>query len=369
MEYMQMTLDDWVSMKESLKKDLVGIQESFVRIGYKLRKIEEEKLYEKDGYKSIAEFAEAEYKLSASTVSRFISINKKYSIDGYSEQLQPRFEEYGSSKLSEMLALPDQDLEMIRPEATRETIRELKRFNDEPQDAAVQSDMGQLIENFFHKNREELNGLMNMVNEQGLENIDNYIMQVVDLINPSGNKAFRSGMYIMTMYENDIMIKQYAGTPKRMYWKEFVERTVNIFCYAAGPDTWKNYFGEEETPATAQEETREESSEQKLEETREESSEQKLEEKTEAPVTKVEEKTVTKEVKETVEKKEIAPAQEVIEKPFGSRRKYLASLSVSNMAKELADIVNEKGQVMVYQEIWEDWLEETVDAEGETIHE
>ncbi len=357
MEYMQMTLDDWVSMKESLKKDLVGIQESFVRIGYKLRKIEEEKLYEKDGYKSIAEFAEAEYKLSASTVSRFISINKKYSIDGYSEQLQPRFEEYGSSKLSEMLALPNQDLEMIRPEATRETIRELKRFNDEPQDAAVQSDIGQLIENFFHKNKEELNGLMNVVNEQGLENVDNYIMQLIDLINPSGNKAFRSGMYIMTMYENDIMIKQYGGSPKRMSWKEFVERTVNIFCYAAGPDTWKNYFGEEETVETA------------TEEKREESSERKVEEKAEVPAPKVEQKSVIKEVKETVEKKEIAPAQEVIEKPFGSRRKYLASLSVSNMAKELAEVVNEKGQVMVMPQYWEAWLEETVDAEGETVHE
>ena len=42
-EYTQLTLDDWLAMKESLKRDLIGVQESFVRIGYTLRKIEEQK--------------------------------------------------------------------------------------------------------------------------------------------------------------------------------------------------------------------------------------------------------------------------------------------------------------------------------------
>ena len=51
--YTQITLDEWVQMKESLKRDLVGVQESFVRIGYTLRKIEEQKLYGQDGYKNI----------------------------------------------------------------------------------------------------------------------------------------------------------------------------------------------------------------------------------------------------------------------------------------------------------------------------
>ena len=36
-EYTQITLDDWVRMKENLKRDLIGVQESFVRIGYTLQ--------------------------------------------------------------------------------------------------------------------------------------------------------------------------------------------------------------------------------------------------------------------------------------------------------------------------------------------
>lgn len=37
-EYTQLTLDDWLAMKESLKRDLIGVQESFVRIGYTLER-------------------------------------------------------------------------------------------------------------------------------------------------------------------------------------------------------------------------------------------------------------------------------------------------------------------------------------------
>ena len=70
MEYVQMTLDDWIQMKQKLRQELQGVTRSFVRIGYALRKIEDGKLYEQDGYRSIAEFARAEYGLQASTVSR-----------------------------------------------------------------------------------------------------------------------------------------------------------------------------------------------------------------------------------------------------------------------------------------------------------
>lgn len=129
MEYVQMTLDDWAQMKQKLRQELIGVKQSFVRIGYALRQIDDQRLYENDGYKSIAEFAKAEYGLEASTTSRFMSINREYSIDGYSEHLRPEYTDLGRSQLEEMLKLPDADRQMIQPEASREDIRELKRFN------------------------------------------------------------------------------------------------------------------------------------------------------------------------------------------------------------------------------------------------
>ena len=137
---------DSSSPKATEKQELLGVKQSFVRIGYALRQIDDQKLYEQDGYKSIAEFAQAEYGLGPSITSRFMSINREYSIDGYSEQLRPEYAELGRSQLEEMLKLPDTDRQMIQPETSREDIRELKRFNKTEPAAGVADDISQLVE-------------------------------------------------------------------------------------------------------------------------------------------------------------------------------------------------------------------------------
>ena len=111
MEYTQMTLTEWVDMKQKLRQELLGVKQSFVRIGYVLRKIDDQKLYEQDGYKSVAEFAKAEYGLEGSTVSRFMAINREYSIDGYSERLRSEYLDLGRSQLEEMLKQEEDAIE------------------------------------------------------------------------------------------------------------------------------------------------------------------------------------------------------------------------------------------------------------------
>ncbi len=247
MDYVQMTLDDWMSMKESLKKDLIGVQESFVRIGYKLRKIADEKLYEKDGYKSIADFAKAEYGLTASTVSRFIKINERYSVEGYSDRLRPEFANFGSSKLSEMLTLPDNDIELITQNTTRETIRELKQFeHQKPEPVNVElvepeSKYHSLIEKFWKQNKELLNELY-----ASDEKKEGYLEGMAEIVNPSGNRSFRDGIYFMMFYEDKLKIKQFGTSgPKTMSWEEFFGITEEIFT-DAGNRTWEEHFGEPE---------------------------------------------------------------------------------------------------------------------------
>lgn len=116
MEYKQITLTEWLDIKKKLKEGISsardkinGLKKDFVKIGYLLRRIDDNELYRQDGYKSIAEFAKKECNLSPSDVTRFIQINKKYSIGGNSEELRPEFLEYGQSKLAAMLSLPDTD--------------------------------------------------------------------------------------------------------------------------------------------------------------------------------------------------------------------------------------------------------------------
>lgn len=253
MEYTQMTLDDWMGMKERLKKDLIGVQESFVRIGYTLRQIEGRELYKQDGFKSIAEFAQAEYGLKPSTVSRFMNINRKYSIDGYSDQLRPEFAQLGSSKLSEMLSLQDQDMEMIKPEATREGIRELKQFTRGEAEVGVADDIQELIGKFFETNQETLNELFSSEAYTTGE-----VEKLVEIVNPSGNKTFKKGLYFLMMYEHEIKIKKFGQNPQTMTWAEFFSVTQEIFGEAAaGHNTWQNYFGggEDDTDAAGERNT------------------------------------------------------------------------------------------------------------------
>ena len=241
MEYVQMTLDDWVQIKQKLKQELLGVKQSFVRIGYALRQIDDQKLYERDGYKSVAEFAKAEYGLEPSTTSRFMNINREYSIDGYSERLRPEYADLGRSQLEEMLKLPDSDRQMIQPEASREDIRELKRFNKTEPAAGVADDIHQLVEKFYKDNPDILNEVFS---EPEFE--EQTIKRFAEIVNPGGNRSYKKGIYFLMMYENRVVVKKFGDTPRDLTWWEFYQLTRDIFDdTAAGSKTWQNYFGTE----------------------------------------------------------------------------------------------------------------------------
>lgn len=281
-KYVQMTLNDWLALKGQLEAELRGAAAGFVRIGFLLRKIEESKGYENDGSKNLAEWAKDNYGLSATAVSRFMAINRKYSIDGYSERLKPEYIEYGSAKLSEMLALPDTDLEMVSPEMKREDIREIKKFNkeaakEEPADIEesnvkpaptiaeeaheeppAESPTEQLhnvlpehqwILEFFRENKEVMNDLYaSKAYEEG--NTDG----MKEIVNPAGARTFRHKMTMVSMMEARIMVKVFPKSPAPMSWAGFFQIAADVFeGKIDGANTYGNVFGEDEHPKKAAE--------------------------------------------------------------------------------------------------------------------
>lgn len=425
MDYVQMTLDDWMEMKRKLRQELLGVKQSFVRIGYALRQIEDQKLYERDGYKSIAEFAKEEYGLEPSTTSRFMSINKEYSIDGYSEQLRPEFAELGRSQLEEMLKLPDNDRSMIQPETSRENIRELKRFNKTEPAAGVADDLSQLVEKFYYDNPDILNAVFGEP-----EFTEETIKQFAEIVNPGGNRSYKKGLYFLMMYENRVAVKKFNTDPKNLTWWEFWELTKSIFGnVAAGSKTWQSYFGEPEEPepenevAPAQKEaefpgkeepkdTKEENKEEKQREEEPEEMEAESQEPPEEPdvpekpeseiaPAQREEEIPEREVEnetceetdrgadpgetgepeaaeeEKEEETESSPAvmnrPEILDKPFGSRKDWFDTLTPYGLAIELAKkakiMLNENPEDMTKRGYWEEWLKEEVDDYGRTIEE
>ena len=225
MEYKQITLTEWLDIKQKLKQNissakdkLNGLKKDLVRIGYLLRKIDDNELYKQDGYKSIAEFAKAECGLSPSDTTRFIQINKKYSIGGNSEELRPEFLEYGQSKLAAMLALPDADLNMITPQTSREDIRELNRFNKSDPEQGADDDIEQLIRDFYVSQE--------LVRKAVTVKDDPKALR--ELIAPSGSRSFRKGIWFILFHENKINIKKYSGVAKEISWEEFTKITAKV---------------------------------------------------------------------------------------------------------------------------------------------
>ena len=290
-KYVQMTLNDWLALKGQLEAELRGAAAGFVRIGFLLRKIEETKGYENDGSKSLAEWAKDNYGLSATAVSRFMAINRKYSIDGYSDRLRPEFIQFGSAKLSEMLALPDSDLEMVSPQMKREDIREIKKYNREMEEAArnpepeeeqdpaetraeeapaagfaepVPPDNYKWVLEFFRENGETLNELFS---SEAYENSNYDAMK--EIVNPSGARTFRYKVTMVSMLNNRIMIKTFGKPQELMSWERFIIVTEAVIGHDRidGSATYRKTFGQdpvEKSPEAPKAEPEKPKTEQKV---------------------------------------------------------------------------------------------------------
>lgn len=117
--------------KEELTQELQRTAEGFVRIGYLLKVARDTNVLAESGYKTVAEFAQAEYGIDKTQVSRFISINDKFSESGYSDRLQDQYKGFGYAKLTLMLQLPEAINEGLSSEYTKSEIQQIKDEVDE----------------------------------------------------------------------------------------------------------------------------------------------------------------------------------------------------------------------------------------------
>lgn len=117
--------------KQELDTELTKTAESFVRIGYLLKVARDTNILAESGYKSVVEFAKAEYNIDKTQVSRFIHINDKFSEGGYSCNLMEEYKGYGYAKLTLMLQLPSAINENLSPELSKSDIQAIKDEVDE----------------------------------------------------------------------------------------------------------------------------------------------------------------------------------------------------------------------------------------------
>lgn len=267
MEYHQYTLDEWMEIKEDLHRRLEELSSNFVGIGYRLRQIRDSQMY--DGYDDIFTFANAEYGLSKSTVSRFIAINERFSEGGNSLELKEEYQKLSSSKLSEMLSLSDEECALITEKTTIADIRKYKEFKAEEKNfteisqnsipqAAVQpvpelriddfDDFEKCLWHYFGQpeKREALEILIKLPSDATAKEICN-------IVNPSGCHTYRHGIVYCFFYaENDGVKYKTMINPAitQVSWPEFLSVVKGMYFPVAEYDNvWTMcYAVPEKTP-------------------------------------------------------------------------------------------------------------------------
>lgn len=245
-DYYQMTISDWLASKtEEIRQELGKTAQSFVAIGYKLKEVRDSgNLAEGE---TIADYAQREFGLSASTTSRFIAINEKFG-DGL--ELKSEYLKFGSGKLQEMLALTDADCELINHNHTVSQIREVKRFEAEKHEDVPSEPVQQhgafekcIIDYFKDKKK-----LLTEICEAEYLETDDY-KRVADLISPNGSAIHKKGIVLMFMYQFDEGIKYKVfgeESAKQMSYIEFINTIRDIYSCEEGVNPHEAFYGVEQ---------------------------------------------------------------------------------------------------------------------------
>ncbi len=242
MNQIRIVLNDMADVKREIDNCQRKAVTSVVELGYILRKADDAELFREEGYSSIFKFAETEYGWSQSQVSRFMDINREFSRDGYSTELQERYSGFGQAKLSEILTLPDNIREELSPEMKREEIREVKREVKAAAEQEKENNFAATVtfeatdNNFLTDSIKTLLGQKDFLEKlkklyphiTRLENIGKTDTEAVAVaVSGTGYGFTRAGSYLYFFRDTEVRITK--GTQKKTYdYTEFVKSAAAL---------------------------------------------------------------------------------------------------------------------------------------------
>jgi len=210
--------------KAQMDRAMLGATEQFVVIGYLLKVARDTDILRESGYRTMAEFAKAEYRIDPGTASKFIGINDRFSEGGYSMRLAEHYRGIGQSILADMLALPEAVNEEITKEFSREDVRTLK---GEVREEEKITDLEVLMEE-RDAQQEELEGLDKVVYQMGRDFPQLYrdiFGDFIDTIHATAD--FRNFKELLAPDEEKIWSVRVPGTGKILVSVKAKEENVS----------------------------------------------------------------------------------------------------------------------------------------------
>lgn len=131
-----------------IKRTMRRSAKDAVQLGYMLRRVMEEKLWE-ERYADFDSYLQTELQMDYTLANRFIGINKRFSLMGNSMEIADKYEQYSQGLLIEMLSMtPDQEAK-VAPDMTVRQAREIKkqdRGTPEKKDTIIEGEFREITE-------------------------------------------------------------------------------------------------------------------------------------------------------------------------------------------------------------------------------
>ena len=235
-EYHQITLNEYISIKEDIKRRLNHLAESFVAIGYRLKQIRDTEAYRQDGYNTIFEFAEKELGLTKSPTSRFMAINDKYSVGGNSLELREEFIGLGKSRLSEMLTMDPEDYVLVTDQTSIKDIREIKRMEKAAGENEVLTKFQEVLRKEY-ASKDRRKELIEIANAKCIDDIKAAVI-------PEGYRLMKKGVLAIKFEDEKITVRTMGVSGvQELTWNEILNEYDQAFDLGAA-DPWKATYGE-----------------------------------------------------------------------------------------------------------------------------
>ena len=255
-----MCITNYQQYKQAMDTEIHKTTEGFVRIGYLLKMARDNaSILESSGYKDVVEFAQAEYHIDKTQVSRFIRINDRFSEGGNSDHLLDKYQEFGYAKLAIMLQLPDELNEILTPDFSKAEIQAVKEEYDEeqkitdlevmmegqePAQVAMDSTIAKALHQLFRENPEKFIELHRAL-QYGMD-------EVLLVLAPSGNMIYNVrlqgiGRIAISLHEDSDtvdLVNLRDGELEKVPWTEVMKTLESMINPLHEPKSeWERIYG------------------------------------------------------------------------------------------------------------------------------
>lgn len=270
--------NSYVDFKASMDAVVERVEEGFVQIGYYLKIARDTHVLQESGYKSVTDFAAAEYGLDKSAVSRFIAINDRFAEDGYSNRLKDQYRGMGRAKLSVMLLLPEEITEELTPDYSKSDIQKIK---DEVEEEKKVTDLEVMMEQQDFDTELLDNNLKRAMYQLGhdIPELHRKIWnvwqiwngwqqtkrpelprEIMDILAPAGEgmhsvRVAGIGRLMITLHGADqdiILINVRSGEKEKYSWDDMMEAIGLLMEGDTPEESWTKTYGENSSVAPVQ---------------------------------------------------------------------------------------------------------------------